>query len=121
MSLIIGTFTILAVILTIFLSILHNIKLEKIALAAKPADDKIYKVFAVDIDDNTYYVIKKYLYDSMSRTYSWSLQGDFSNFKNMTRGEVIELCDKMNTIHLEKLNNTKMTYILDNTIGSMID
>ena len=121
MSLIIGIIMILAVILTIVLSVLHSIKLEKIAQAAKPADDRIYKVFAVDIDGNTYYVIKKYVYDRMSRTYSWNLQCDFSYFKNMTLEEVIDLCDKMNTFHLENLNNTKINNILNNTIGQMID
>jgi len=99
--------------------ILHSNKLKREALAAKPADNRIYKVFCIDIDGKPYHVVKNYQFYYPNQ-YSWNLVLDYSEYKDMTKDKVIELCDIFNEMHLEDLHKKKMTRLLENTQGNII-
>ena len=103
----------------IILDIAISNKLEREALAAKPADNRIYKVFCIDIDGELYHVVKNYQFYYPNQ-YSWNLVLDYSAYKDMTEEKVIEFCDSLNEKHLEDLHKKKMTRLLENTQGNII-
>lgn len=106
-------------VMGIISSHLYERKQKQIALAAKPADNKIHKVFRMEINGNHYYVVKYYQFIYPNR-YEWVLYGDFKDYKTMTRTQAIELCDKLNDIHLADLEKRKMTRLMRDGQGTII-
>ena len=107
------------VVIYIILDIVICNKLEREALAAKPADNRIYKVFCIDIDGKLYHVVKNYQFHYPNQ-YSWNLVLDYSAYKNMTKEKVIQFCDLLNEHHLDELHKKKITTLLENTPGNVI-
>lgn len=105
----------------VVISYINDNKKKKLALAAKPADNRIYKVFKMEIDGNHYYVVKYYyLHKYPSYKATWVLYGNFSDYKTMTRTQAIELCDRLNDSHLEDLHKSKMTKLMRKDDGTII-
>jgi hypothetical protein len=120
MPVIIALLGLLAVGMLIFTYINEN-KQKKLALAEKPTDNRIYKVFRMEIDGNHYYVVKYYcLHTYPSYRAEWALYGNFTDYKTMTRTQAIELCDRLNDSHLEDLHKRKMTRLMQKDDGTII-
>lgn len=105
----------------IVISYIHDNKQKKLAIAAKPVDNRIYKVFRMEIDGNHYYVVKYYYLQTYpSYKAKWVLYGNFNDYKTMTRTQTIEMCDRLNDIHLEDLHKSKMTKLMRKDDGTII-
>lgn len=110
----------LIVVFLIVGNIIYSNKMKKAVLAAKPKDNRIYKVFEIIYEGTPYYVIKKFLHFSSSNSYEWDLFGDYTLYKKQSIEEIIQLCDRLNDKHIEELNKKKMTRMLENTSGNII-
>lgn len=115
--LIIGALIILSLIVG---NMVYSHKTKKEALAAKPKDNRIYKVFEITYEGTLYYVIKRYWYSSMSSTHSWELHGDYESYKDLSKESVMTICDELNELYLKRLHNKQMTNMLDSTNGTIV-
>ena len=102
-------------------SSLYRARNRKLAILAKPDNGDVYKVFEVTIDNTVYYVIKHYIYIRETCGHVWNLFANYSYYKNMSKDEVIELCDRLNTEHKNMLHEKKMNIELDSIVGKQIN
>ena len=105
----------------ILASTLYTARNRKLAILEKPDNGDVYKVFEVTIDNTVYYVIKHYIYIRETCSHLWNLFANYSYYKNMSKDEVIELCDRLNTEHKNMLHEKKMTNELDSIVGKRIN
>ena len=105
----------------ILASTLYTARNRKLAILEKPDNGDVYKVFEVTIDNTVYYVIKHYIYIRETCGHVWNLFANYSYYKNMSKDEVIELCDRLNTEHKNMLYEKKMTNELDSIVGKQIN
>lgn len=105
----------------ILASTLYTARNRKLAILEKPDNGDVYKVFEVTIDNTVYYVIKHYIYIRETCGHVWNLFANYSYYKNMSKDEVIELCDRLNTEHKNMLHEKKMTNELDSIVGKRIN
>lgn len=110
----------LLVISLIVSNVIYSNKKKKEALDAKPKDNRIYKVFEVEYEGSTYYVVRRYRFWSTTNRHEWELYGDYKSYKDTTKDQAIELCDNLNEVHLKNINNKKMTKMLEDRYGNMI-
>jgi hypothetical protein len=97
----------------ILASTLYTTRNRKLAILAKPDNGDVYKVFEVTIDNTVYYVIKHYIYIRETCGHVWNLFANYSYYKNMSKNEVIELCDRLNEEHKNVLYEKKMNIELE--------
>jgi hypothetical protein len=71
---------VLIVVSLIVGNIIYSNKMKKEAIAARPKDNRIYKVFEITHEDNKYYVVKSYHYHSMDTAHSWMLYGEYARY-----------------------------------------
>ena len=105
----------------ILASTLYTARNRELAILEKPDNGDVYKVFEVTIDNTVYYVIKHYIYIRETCGHVWNLFANYSYYKNMSKDEVIELCDRLNTEHKNMLHEKKMTNELDSIVGKRIN
>lgn len=105
----------------ILASTLYTARKRKLSILAKPDNGDIYKVFEVTIDNSTHYVIKHYIYIRETCKHLWILFANYQFYKDMSKDDVIALCDRLNAEHKDKLYEKKMNIELEKNIGKQIN
>jgi len=109
------------IFLIILASTLYRVRNRKLAILAKPSDGDIYKVFEINIDGAVYNVIKQYIYIQSDCSHRWILFDNYSYYKEQTKEEVIELCNRLNEKHKKELFEKEMTNKLEDITGNIIN
>lgn len=105
----------------ILASTLYTARNRKLAILAKPDNGDVYKVFEVTIGNSTHYVIKHYVYIRETCGHLWVLFADYGFYKDMSKYDVIALCDRLNTEYKTKLHEKKLNIELEQNIGKQIN